>query len=301
MELMVLTVVILSVIALAVGIVGFSARDTFRRLNFGPLTAFDASERSDRVDVESRHDPLEEMLRDERRQKRFQWTGIAISVVLNVLLWIALLRRGRLEARRVQNQSQDEGLHESADTIFEKRQRLLRTLIANGVVLVEGGLEVRHVMTAQPPTVLPDTPLREAAELMKKEQIRHLLVCTPNGELRGVVTSAQLLDESAKTCGQVMNADPPVVAPDTLVMQALTHLAQDGRSCLPVVREGIVQGIVTVTDALLLSQAMLQFLARISDQVKPAISGHRSATITEMAMLQTSPLECDDASSLSIP
>jgi acetoin utilization protein AcuB len=127
-------------------------------------------------------------------------------------------------------------------------------------------LTVNDLMTAIPYTVASDTPLRHVIELMKTEGCRQFPVLE-NGELVGIVTDRdvrlvmnspmvlhghwqdeELLDRA--TARDCMTANPMTVGPDTPAYQAARMLSIYKFGALPVVDEGILIGIITVTDFL---------------------------------------------------
>ena len=56
------------------------------------------------------------------------------------------------------------------------------------------GHTVREVMTREPVSVAPDTPVRRAANVMRGRSVGSLLVIEANGRLRGIVSVADLLE-----------------------------------------------------------------------------------------------------------
>lgn len=127
-------------------------------------------------------------------------------------------------------------------------------------------LIVNDLMTAIPYTVAADTPLRHVIELMKTEGCRQLPVLK-DGNLIGIVTDRdirlvmnspmvlhghwqdeELLDKAtAESC---MTANPMTVGPDTPAYQAARMLSLYKFGALPVVDDGVLVGIITVTDLL---------------------------------------------------
>ncbi len=127
-------------------------------------------------------------------------------------------------------------------------------------------LTVNDLMTAIPFTVSTDTTLRHVIEVMKTEACRQLPVLE-NGELVGIITDRdirlvmnspmvlhgrwqdeELLDRvQARTC---MTANPLTVAPDMPAYQAAHMLSLYKFGALPVVDNGVLVGIITVTDFL---------------------------------------------------
>jgi acetoin utilization protein AcuB len=127
-------------------------------------------------------------------------------------------------------------------------------------------LTVNDLMTAIPYTVSSDTPLRHVIELMKSEGCRQFPVLE-KGNLVGIVTDRdirlamnspmvlhdhwqdeELLDRA--TAQNCMTANPMTVEPDTPAYQAARMLSIYKFGALPVVDNGILVGIITVTDFL---------------------------------------------------
>ncbi len=125
---------------------------------------------------------------------------------------------------------------------------------------------VNDLMTVIPNTVTPNTSLRHIIELMKTEGCRQLPVIE-SGNLVGIVTDRdvrlvinspmvlhgrwqdeELLDRVlAASC---MTPNPLTVSPDTPACQAAKMLSLYKFGSLPVLDEGTLVGIVTVTDFL---------------------------------------------------
>lgn len=125
---------------------------------------------------------------------------------------------------------------------------------------------VKDCMTPNPDVVTPDITVPEAAKIMKKGGFRRLPV-VKEGRVVGIVTDRDLKEAmpsdatslsiwelnyliSKLTVGEIMTRDPITVA-DTLPLQAAAKLMLEHKvGGLPVVREGKLVGIVTVTDVL---------------------------------------------------
>jgi acetoin utilization protein AcuB len=127
-------------------------------------------------------------------------------------------------------------------------------------------LTVNALMTVIPNTVTPGTTIRQVIELMKTQSCRQLPVLD-NGKLVGIITDRdvrlvmnsplilhgrwqddEILDNiTAETC---MTPDPMTVTPDTPAYQAANMLSSYKFGALPVVDNGTLVGIITVTDFL---------------------------------------------------
>ena len=127
-------------------------------------------------------------------------------------------------------------------------------------------LTVNDLMTVIPNTVMPQTSLRQVIELMKTQYCRQLPVLD-SGRLIGIITDRdvrlvmnsplilhgrwqdeEILDNiTAENC---MTPDPMTIAPDTPAYQAANMLSIYKFGALPVVDNGVLVGIITVTDFL---------------------------------------------------
>ncbi|MBL8161667.1 MAG: CBS domain-containing protein [Anaerolineae bacterium] len=126
-------------------------------------------------------------------------------------------------------------------------------------------MKVADIMTANPITVRPEAPLRTALEAMAAIECHHLPVISPQGHLIGIITARdcrlalRLPDtvreywEHLQTVNQllvrnVMSAAPIVAAPETPAEEAARLMMAYDVSCLPVMRDETLVGIVTISD-----------------------------------------------------
>lgn len=127
-------------------------------------------------------------------------------------------------------------------------------------------LTVNDLMTIIPNSVTPQTTLRQVIEVMKTQSCRQLPVLE-NGRLVGIITDRdvrlvmnsplilhgrwqdeEILDSiTAENC---MTPDPMIVSPDTPAYQAAAMLSSYKFGALPVVDNGTLVGIITVSDFL---------------------------------------------------
>ena len=116
-------------------------------------------------------------------------------------------------------------------------------------------LTVNDLMTILPLAVQTDTPLSELRDFMSLESIRQLPVLE-DGKVVGIVTerdlrSADLQPIPQDICAEsVMTRDPFTVTPDTPAYKAAEMLRIYKIGALPVVEDGALVGIVTVSDFL---------------------------------------------------
>ncbi|MBN1395237.1 MAG: GGDEF domain-containing protein [Pirellulales bacterium] len=147
---------------------------------------------------------------------------------------------------------------------YAKRQELLQELMGDSELLLKNRLEVRHLMSRRPVTVLPTATLAEMTDLMRHRRLHHLLVCGHGGELVGVVSDRDLCSTQGTTAQQLMTYPPRTCASDTPLNAAITFLINEHISCLPVVDQGNLRGVLTTTDLVLTLQCTLQLWMRLA-------------------------------------
>lgn len=137
------------------------------------------------------------------------------------------------------------------------------------------GALVRQIMTRNPLTIDPEAPVATAVAVMRERRIRHLPVADDAGRVVGIVSDrdlrtallapaiAEYLSAAARRrlrgaqaslenlpVRQVMTWGPVTVASEDPVAHAAALMLERGLSCLPVVQEGRIVGIVTERDVL---------------------------------------------------
>ena len=124
---------------------------------------------------------------------------------------------------------------------------------------------VKDRMTADPVTITTSTSFPDAYRIMREKRIRHLPVLDEKGKLVGVVARADLLHASPSSAttlsvfeinyllanlqvGEVMSSPPLTVSEDAPLEEAAKAMVKNKIGCLPVVRDGLLVGMLTETD-----------------------------------------------------
>ena len=134
---------------------------------------------------------------------------------------------------------------------------------------------VRDCMTRHPVMIEPNMLLHEARQVMVENEIRHLPVVDDGKKLVGLITrshfamsldqmdsldvweiSSKIIDLKVKNV-MIKKRQVITVTPDETVERAARLLTQHNISCLPVIEESKVVGIITTIDLLRSYQEML--------------------------------------------
>lgn len=126
-------------------------------------------------------------------------------------------------------------------------------------------MQVSKRMTKNPITVSPDTPVPEAREKMKKENIHRLPVIDKHNKLVGIITEKDILYASPSTATtldvyemanllsklkvkSVMTKEILSVTPDTILEEAARIIADNKIGGLPVMDKDLLVGVITESD-----------------------------------------------------
>jgi len=129
-------------------------------------------------------------------------------------------------------------------------------------------LKVEQFMTTSLFTVHEEELVDMVAFLMDKKQIHHVLVEDDEHSLVGLVSYrsvVRLMAEGfdrgrgeALAVKSIMERDPVSVSPDTPTLEAIDLMRQHGVTCLPVVSEGKLVGIVSESDFMSIAYELLE-------------------------------------------
>ena len=123
-------------------------------------------------------------------------------------------------------------------------------------------MKAREIMSKNPTCVTPDTPLVDAARLMKEENIGVVPVVESSGSRRlvGVLTDRDIAiravaegrDGATTSVGHVMSTDVHTSSPDDSVREVMALMGSEQIRRIPIVDErGDVVGIVAQADIVL--------------------------------------------------
>jgi len=195
---------------------------------------------------------------------------LAAGLCAAIIAGVAFLA-GRRRSERVEDRARTIAPNTSTSRnsgVFQKRQEILNTLSNDmSELLLRSRLEVQHLMSSRVKSVSPETPRAEVQTLMSAAQVRHLIVCRDHGELVGVISDRDIRHRRGQAAGDVMTMSPATVVPHTPISQVITMMVDRKISCVPVVDERGVQGVLTTTDLLLALQCSLRLFEQLSGRL----------------------------------
>ncbi|MGE0193188.1 MAG: glutamate-cysteine ligase family protein [Planctomycetota bacterium] len=126
---------------------------------------------------------------------------------------------------------------------------------------------VGQMMTTDLFTVQEEDTVTLAEAMMRWERIRHVPVENEAGALVGMLSLPNLIDalkrgngqiEQGLKVGEIMQRDPLTITPETPTLEAIALMREHGLSGLPVVRNGKLVGLLTITDFLTVAARLLE-------------------------------------------
>ena len=131
------------------------------------------------------------------------------------------------------------------------------------------------IMTSKLVTIKADTSLHDAHEVMREHNIRHIPVVNDDNSLAGMLTQkvmiAQVLKiisvygasalerkEKQTSVADIMTKDFASVSPDEPLIDIATFFVNNRHGCMPVLQEGKLAGILTSSDFVRLSVALME-------------------------------------------
>lgn len=137
-------------------------------------------------------------------------------------------------------------------------------------------LKVEDVMVKEVITVDENSTVKEAADIMNKFEIGCLIV-TKKGKAIGILTERDLLKRVVSQAknprktkvGPVTSKPLIVVEPDMDLEEAAKLMFRMKIKKLPVVENGQLMGLVTLTDLARFQPQMIRILKKLSEKVAP--------------------------------
>ncbi len=134
-------------------------------------------------------------------------------------------------------------------------------------------VKVSEIMSARVVTVAPNSPVSEAARVMKQEDVGSVVVCEGNRPV-GIVTREDITNKVAAsdrtpskvTVREIMSSPVVTASPDEDVEDVARRMNKYGFERLPVKQLNKLVGFVSVRDILRVSPGLLELLRSHFDE-----------------------------------
>ena len=121
-------------------------------------------------------------------------------------------------------------------------------------------LAVRHVMTQPAVATHIQSTAEELSQIMAEQGVWQVIICNDSSRPVGIVNHRYLKSSRGKRAGEIMSSKPIMVSPELDLSVAITLMLDRDLSCLPVVCDGKLQGVLTTTELAMGLQALMQFV-----------------------------------------
>jgi len=116
--------------------------------------------------------------------------------------------------------------------------------------------QIQDIMSKQVQCVERDTTLRDVARLMQEKRIGDVLVTERDGRLCGILTDRDVVvravasgrDMDSTGAGEICSGDMAQLEPTSSVDQAVRLMREHAIRRVPVVKDGVAVGIVSIGD-----------------------------------------------------
>lgn len=142
-------------------------------------------------------------------------------------------------------------------------------------------MEVWHLMSPGAVTVGPEESVARAARLMERHGVGALPVCDGEGRVKGILTDRDVavrcvaLGESPEETpvGQIMSRHVLTIPPGADARQAAQFMAQGQVRRLPVVEDGVLQGVISLGDVARCQACHLETLRALEEICREGAPG----------------------------
>lgn len=155
-------------------------------------------------------------------------------------------------------------------------------------------MRLMEIMTTDVATASPAEDAERAFQRMRTRRIRHLVVMEGR-QVVGILSERDLGGarggqiRAGRTVSELMSEQAVTASPTTTVRQAANLLRARTIGCLPVVEDGKLAGIVTLTDLLELLGRQTQLSPTVASRYQPK-HGSRWKPIRRIASSQRRPI-----------
>lgn len=265
--------ILCSLLALTIGgasLIGSFVKGTFASVHSGPTTGDAATGSGSESEVVLRVSEdliymTSEML-------------LALAGGLAFILLMLRISRRRVEAEEKENEAELQREHVAVmrepqsqvlAKVLAKRNRTLSQLEGSWAEILHGQGVVESYMSRDVYSVEPELCKDEALMELQRLGYRRCMVTDAEGHLVGVVSKKDIVCKEGTSVADVMTSNPRIAKRDTGLHIALSVLLENRISCLPVVDRGLLVGVISTSDMLMVLQCLLVEVQAHAEDIPP--------------------------------
>lgn len=145
--------------------------------------------------------------------------------------------------------------------IFGKRNLIHRKLSENWIQMLQGDANISPYMSTDVVSVPPTMSCQDCLDMLIEKGYRRVMVTDGLGRLLGVVSKKDIQSKTGEVVADVMTSDPKIASPETSLRIALSLLIAHRVSCIPIVENGLLVGILSTSDLLVVLQSLVVILS----------------------------------------
>ena len=182
--------------------------------------------------------------------------GILIMAAVGGAIWYLVVWYVRRQDERLHQYRRTRSLR-PRPRVASKRREIMASL-SDRTHDARVRLTIGQLMTESIVVSSPKSSIATLTNLLLSSPLRQALICDRNGRLLGIVTDRDLRHRRGKRARDVMTQKPTCV-PSTAPLGLAAALMVDNQiSCVPVVDEGRVRGVLTSDDLALALDCLLR-------------------------------------------
>jgi CBS domain-containing protein len=207
--------------------------------------------------------------------------GLLAVAVVAASIWYLVARYERRCDERLHQYRRPRALRPPARIVARRRQ--IVTALSHPSHNPRGRLTIGDLMTEGSLVSSPNSSIATLANLLLSGPRRQVLICDTNGRLLGIVTDRDLRHRRGKRARDVMTQNPTCLPPTAPLGLAAALMVDNGISCLAVVDEGRVRGVLTSDDLALALDCLLR--VHETPAARTASSADESAVLSDVQTL----------------
>ncbi|MCA9130207.1 MAG: CBS domain-containing protein [Planctomycetales bacterium] len=209
---------------------------------------------------------------DDSRALSLQSNGVSELQIFAACSAVCIIAMGVLQLQRARKKKEEpkpqvcsvqqlQQQSKALKAILSKRSSIQSILLEDWVQLFEGNAEVGTYMSRSLATVSPDMSIAAADKMLREDGFRRVMVVHEDGKMAGVLSRKDIATKKGVIVADIMTSEPKTASPEMGLRIALSILLQHRISCLPVVRDGYLVGILSTSDLLIVLQCILLILS----------------------------------------